>query len=410
MVGPDHDHRVPADHVGIVDGLVETDWNPLNGDIAHMSGAHAMEVRAGKLFVAAYGDMWSTGGGLFIFDVTADPEHPQLLGHLPGLGPMGGDRSLDATSDGAFVVIGTESTPAAYTKTGIANPTPSGLLLIDARDPTLPLIVDYEPSAGFHSVTVHRVAGEDHIFGVDLLGGFPWGDVFRIDRDATPPDLVATGGLELWHDSSVTDDPSAGPLLFAAEGSEKELRIFDVSDPSLRVLVGSWAFPIEQGEEEYYAHSALSWWTEGRRIVLVTSEHEGDEPTPAWFLDATDLSNIQVIGTFLPGQGGSEGLAFSLHNPRYEDGLLYFGHYHAGVVVLDVSTLAKIAAPEIIAYAVPSHDTGYRSPLDLPQWAVGINAIHYPRVYDVALHPDADVVYAADIFMGVYTYRLTGAP
>lgn len=402
--GAGHDHRDPAQHAGIARGLHETDWLPLGGDMLHMSGAHAMEVRNGTLFVAAFSDMYGASGGLWTLDVRADPRHPRVLGHLPGLGPMGGDRSLDATVDGDFAVVGTEAAPAAYTKTGIVNPTPSGLLLVDARDKTRPLVVDYHPSAGVHSVIVGRVNGADYVYTSDLLNQ-PF-SVYRIDREPTPK-LVPVGRQLIRHDASLFHDPVLGKtLLVTADGSSgilDEVRVYDASaNPATPVRLGNWSPP---DPTTHFMHSALMTYVEGRRVIVVTSENAGDAPTPIWFLDATDLGNITTLATWKPPVGGGNGLVFSLHNPRIHQGLLHVAHYHAGIVVFDIRTLAALQDLPVVGYAVPSHDTGYRSLLDPAQLAAGIDAIHYPRVYDVAVDPETGHFYAADVWTGVTAYR-----
>lgn len=379
-------------------------WNPLQADALHMAGSHAMEVRAGYLFVAAFGDTYSNRGGLYVLDVTTNPDKPAIVGHLPGLGPMGGDRSIDATQDGDFVVLGTEALPAAYTKTGIVNPTPSGVLLIDTRDKANPRVVDYQATAGVHSVIVTRVNGEDYVYTCDATDR-PW-SVYRIRRDLPVPVLERAGRLAIWHDASAFHDPIDNKTyLVAADGRSglhDNVTVWDLSaNPAAPTRVGFWRMP-DSGI--HYAHSALMTYVEGKRVIIATSENGGADPTPVWFLDATDFGNMTVIGKWTPPVGGGSGLIFSLHNPRVVDGLLYFAHYHAGVVVFDVSRLANLQALPLVGYHVPSKDLGYRSPLDPVQLAAGIDAIHYPRVYDVAVHPETKNFYAADIWTGVYAY------
>ena len=46
------------------------------------------------------------------------------------------------------------------------NPMAPGIYLIDVRDKANPRPVHYLPATGVHSVSVHRIDGEDYVFAV----------------------------------------------------------------------------------------------------------------------------------------------------------------------------------------------------------------------------------------------------
>lgn len=311
------------------------------------------------------------------------------------------------TPDGDFVVVGVEAVPVTIYWGGPANPTPPGLVLVDARDRTLPRVVGYAPAnLGVHSVTSHRIGGVDWIYSTDLGSATP--QIYRIEREPVPR-LVSTSLLlgtgsstpfDIGHDAVAYDDPLTGkPLLATADGDD--FGIWDLSLPNGPVRLAR--FDGNSG----YAHSALLTSIEGRRVLIATSEDwEDDTASRAWIVDATDLTNLQVLGTWTAGVPAGPGyLRYSLHNPRVHEGTLYLAHYHAGVVAIDVSTLEKARAPVVTAYSNAAHDTGYANPLPDAMTLVGWGGVHAPFVLDVEVDPASGALYAADTFFGVTTFQ-----
>lgn len=415
-----HDHSDASLHQ-LAFHARQLDHHPLGGNALKSSGAHALDVRGSWLFAAAYGFAVDVDGGAYIFDL-ADPEHPTLTGHFPLLGNVGGDRSLEATEDANWIVLGTETIDCA----NHVNPTPPGLFLIDARDKANPKLADFAPSlpglsglvGGVHSVAVHRVAGKDYVVS---LGAGP-NNIRSIDPAAGKFQTV--GSVPVGHDMAIYDDPILGiPILYVADVTD--LNVYDFSDPAHLKKLGTWTPP---DNKNHYVHAIAMDLVEGHRILAVESEDWQDQPSPVWMLDATDFGALQHIGTWSNSAGApanakenGPSLAFSTHNPRLEGGVLYLAHYHGGVWILDVRTLAKAAAPEIMGYLVPHEDNGgYRpqssqSALPLPadpSCFGGFQIAELPNVMDVEVHNG--LVYAADLHTGVYALRydssVTSAP
>lgn len=399
MHAPDgHDHRDLAAHVNAY-GFELTDHHPLAGSPTHAAGAHALDLKGGYLFAAVYGGEADTEGGFFVFDAS-DPEHPKQVGRYRFAGPLGGDRSMEATEDAAYVVLGTESVDCA----GHVNPFAPGLYLVDVRDKTNPLPISYFPARGIHSVTIHRIGGEDYVFTVSAGQ-----NVYHIDKTLPQARLVPIGELPIGHDSVIIDDEDLGiPILYASNGGAG-FEMWDVSDPANPEKLAAWNIP-DRGDK-YYIHTGAAQTIDGRRIVVVTSEDWEDYPSALWVLDATDLEFIETLGTWEnPGAHGADGLRFSMHNPRFLDDTLVLAHYHGGVWALDLSTRAAQERPIVVGQYMPTESTGWqggatKTTIVSDRLCGAFNLGDTPLAFDV--ENGDGVVYVADMATGLYTLKPT---
>lgn len=394
----DHDHADAALHAYA--------WNtrqlahdPLAGGPGVNAWSHALDVQAGHLFVATWGDTAGADGGVWVFDL-ADPEAPQALGRFRHPGSLNGDLSMKATSDGAFVVLSTEP----LTSFGQASPFGPGLYLIDARDKSAPTLAQYLPGRGTHSVTIHSIGGRDIVFSAATADPLTIHEIVREPR----PMLVPLGTLPIGESSIVLDDPLLGkPLLFASNGFAG-YSVHDVSTPEAPQLVGKWAFPDE--DEGRYLHTSAVAYIDGRRIIAITSEDWKDLPSMVWIVDATDLERFELLGTWMnPGGHPADDLRFSLHNPRIDNGTLWLSHYHAGVWALDISTPERWREPVVKGVFVPGEDVGNAEFPPLHAYMRtrdrGFAVDATPMVMDVAIHQG--VAYAADMHSGLYAIKPT---
>jgi len=404
-----HDHAVAANHdLGF--HIKQLAHHPLGGNVLKSSGAHVVDVQNGWLFVGAYGLAADVDGGLYILSL-AKPDEPKLTGHFPMLGNVGGDRSVEATDDANWVVMGTESIDCA----NHVNPFGPGLFLIDVRDKANPKLADYKPDpTGVHSVIVHRVAGKDYAV---TLGGDATSNgqnIWQIDPQAGK--LMPVGSVPISHDGAAYDDPLLGkPLLYIADVSN--LKVYDFSDPTKPVKIGTWE---PANNKDHYVHAVTMDLIEGHRILALESEDWGKKTSPLWILDATNLDAMELLATYenpaqAPADAGGENgpsLAFSTHNPRLEHGIVYMAHYHAGIWMLDVRTLAKAHAPEIMGYFLPHDDNGGYKPassqsaLPLPTNPAcfgGFKIHELPNTMDVEVQNG--IVYGADLHTGLYTVQ-----
>jgi hypothetical protein len=405
----DHDHSNAKLH-DLSYNVAELFHHPLGGSNLKSSGAHAVDLQNGFLFVAAYGASADVSGGLYIFDLK-DPKRPNLVGQFNLPGSLGGDRSMEATDDGNWVVLGTEPSDCA----GHTNPFAPGIYLIDARDKAKPVIADYK-AGSTHSLTIHRVKGEDYVYAAfGATGGVGAGNILKINKGGLRPTLETLGSVQIRHDSAAYDDPVLGkPILYVANVGD--LVAYDVSEPAKPAKLGFWALSKEEAQN-HYVHAVSMEMVQERRILALESEDWRANPSPVWILDATDFDAIERIGNWTnPGQkpanAGQAGagtfngqLTFSTHNPRLEDGIVYLNHYHGGMWMLNVSSIRQAMAPEILGYYLPHNDNGGFVPRSAEGTypkpnSCGFELDEVPIVFDLEVKDG--IVYAADLHTGLY--------
>lgn len=416
--GDGHDHADPAQH--------RMAWNyalaaadPLATSSTDYAGLHALDLRGDLLFGAVYGSHTaSANGGLQIWDVS-DPASPARLGSLLIPGSVGGDRSMEATPDGDFVVLSTEP----LTCLGQVNPLGAiQAYLIDVSDPSLPLVTDVQsvtgqtlgsvdnlaPGQGQHSVTVERIGDDDY--------AFLWGEIYRIDRSApTGATLVYQATIDVGHDLYIKHAPDGRALGLAANGN-RGLVVWDLSDPADPQQLAQWDIP---GRDElpysHYIHTADGLFHDDGFLVVVTSEDWEDHVSPYWVLNATamlDGGEGELLGAWSnPSGRTAEGLTFSQHNPRFHDGLMTLAHYHGGVWQFDFRDSASWSDPAVIAYALHAPDLAptLRDPAEeqVQSAACGINEeLAVPSYFDIEVDEDG-TVYAADVTTGLHVFAPT---
>jgi hypothetical protein len=385
---------------------------------ANIAGVHALDLKAEHLFGAVYGShAASIDGGLVIWSL-ADPTNPVETGRWIIPGAVGGDRSVQATMDGEYAVIGLETVSCL----GQVNPTAARAYLIDTRDKSRPVVADTVTitgsttgspqsvsfSLGTHSVFVHRFNETDYAF----LSG----SIYRIDRpEGQPAKLVATGSsVPTGHDLYIRDTPWGSVWALTANG-ERNFQIFDVTDPMAPVEIASF-----ESQPGHYLHTAdVAFHDDGRVTVILSSEDWTDVVSPMWVFDATHLKShdlsreaviLQPIGMWQnPGNHTALGTSFSLHNPRFHDGgILTISSYHGGLWQLDFRHPNWRADPAEIAYAV--YAEGERPLAQDPIFQLvesqlcGLGlTLDTPTVMDVEVGPGG-ILYGADVYMGLYTF------
>lgn len=401
----DHDHTDEALH-GLAWNMQRTGGALLDEGLRGHAAPHALDIKGGKLFVSAYAATMDDVAGVYIFDVAADPSDPPLLGAWTIPGPAGGDRNMEATADGRFVVVSYEEQDCG----GNINPYKPGTYLIDATDPTEPVEVDYKPfpTEGVrHSITIHSLDDGDYVYpgpGADQL--------WKIDRDSRT--LVEVGTFTSGHDSAVFEDPLGNrTLLLSADVSK--MQIYDLADPAKPELIGGWA-PEHLGS--YYIHTAVADHIGGRNIAIVNSEDFMTDPSTFWVLDITDPTDVKELAQWFSPDGVPSGdLLFSLHNPRIEAGILTFSYYHGGVWQFDLNDPARWEDPRPRGHYLPHDPLGpYAKPdgtpvmsrvcgtlLNSPDGSLDVPTDTVPFTFDVEVQDGW--VYAADLNTGMHVLR-----
>ncbi len=425
--GAGHDHTTPGQHKFL--------WNyefgardPLMQNAAQIAGVHALDLQAGYLFGAVYGaNTASINGGLAIWDLS-NPSVPTLTGRVNLPGAVGGDRSMEATIDGNYVVMGTE----AITCLGQVNPVPVDVYLFDTSNKAQPLIVDVITAAGRsstsptglapglpgeHSIAVHRIQDRDY--------AFVFGHIFEIVADElTGAHLEDTGSsINVGHDMYVRDTPWGDVWALSANGGGG-LQIYNITDVRNPVEIGNWDLPNrqeikEQTGVEYYLHTADVAFFDGEIVVIVTSEDWLDWVSPMWILDGTGLDQVRTgeepmlleqTGVWAnPGNHTALGTSFSLHNPRFtDDGILTISSYHGGLWQMDFRHPDLRSDPAEIAYAVyaDGEQTLFQDPvhqtIESNLCGLGLT-LDAPTYMDVEMGPEGHL-YAADVYMGMYAF------
>ncbi|MGB0653045.1 MAG: hypothetical protein ACPGQL_07570 [Thermoplasmatota archaeon] len=418
--GAGHDHTAVDQHQFL--------WNyefsardPLGQNAANIAGVHALDLQAGYLFGAVYGShAVAVDGGLAIWDL-ADPAQPSLAGQLRLPGAIGGDRSMEATQDGNYAVIVTET----VTCFGQVSPTSAvfNAYLIDTSDKSLPIIADVitgagpaigsptrvNPSIGEHSVAVHNIGGIDY--------AFIFGKIFEISGGENSGVFVDTGAvINVGHDLYLRDTPWGDVWALSANGGGG-LQIYNVTDPMNPVEIGNWDVPDRDSlTESYYLHTADVAFFDEQIIIMISSEDWLDWVSPFWILDATELEGatsavvMEDIGMWgNPGNHTAIGTSFSLHNPRFtHDGILTLSSYHGGLWQLDFRHPEFRAEPAEIAYAVYAEGTPTQiedpvfDAVETTLCGLGLT-MDAPTYMDVEVHPSG-ILYAADVFLGLFTF------
>ncbi len=409
-----HDHGDPSLHQHLWN-YEFTSRDPLLQDEFNNAGVHALSVAQDHLFGAVYGSHTvDIRGGIVIWDIS-EPTMPVMVGRHYIPGAVGGDRGIDVTPDGAFTVLAAEQ----VTCFGQVNPVPVNVYVFDTSDKSNPVITDVRsaagntagtpdrvaPSTGTHSVSVHRIGGDDY--------AFLFGDVFRISEEGR---LIDTGArVPVGHDLYVRDTPWGDVWGLSANGG-RQFQIFDLTEPEAPRELAFF-----EGGEGYYLHTADVGFFDDQVLVALSSEDWGDSVSTIWLMDATSLRDdprddpivLEELSTWTnPGNHPAGGLSFSLHNPRWnEDGIFTMSSYHGGLWQLDFRHPEFRADPAEIAFAVysegtppiaedPVHDTVESNLCGL---GIGLDT---PSYMDVELGPGG-VLYAADVYMGLYTFAPT---
>lgn len=419
--GGSHDHADPAQHQFLFN-YEFSDRDPLMSNQVNSAGLHAMDLQNGYLFGAIYGShAVSVDGGMQIWDVHTDPAHPQPLGKWTIPGSVGGDRSIGATSDGNFVVIGLEPVDCL----GHVNPFGAAVnaYLLDVTDKSLPIVADVvtagggtigaptavAPKLGQHSVFVHKIGNIDY--------AFLFGDIYRIDiSENLGAKLVYVAGVPTGHDLYVRDTPWNTTWALTANGSGNgALEIWDITDPTQPFQIGIWnkADP----DPGYYYHTADVDFIGNQTLVMLASEDFGPHVSPFWLFDGNGLRSVErgeeaieldVLGSWSnPWNHTAANIRFSLHNQRFhDDGIMTITSYHAGFFQFDLRYPEFWAEPSLIASAAYADATGVnaaRDPIEAQNDCGLAITNDAPEFMDPAIGQNG-ILYMADAFMGLYTF------
>jgi len=438
MNNSDHDHANLTQHYLNTPNIKLIDYHNMNPDAKNQPPSPGkmteIEFRGDYAYVAAYND-------LYIVDVK-DPYDIQVVGHYHDRN--GRIIDVKVSDDGNWAIVNNE-----LTNVDNLDPVPAGINegfnsidLIDVSDKTNPVIKDtwINPPAGYHNQHIHTINGEQFLFLCDGYGDLytgrtrpgtqiakivippvggnatpkivPWGE-FRID----PADT--NGGRLYNHDNVAQKHPITGQDLLYIAYWDAGLRVVDISNPP--AIGGNWR-PPQIGkwddfdpQEEGNIHHAVPYpgLIDGRHFTVIAPEFGGFHPNTGIIriIDTTDPTNPTLVGTWtIPGNHtmpAGSGLSFSPHNLDLGNGHIYLAHYHAGIWVIDISTLEKARNPSTLGYYLPHGDPELNGSLDSSYnnfWS-GLS-LQVPFNWGVQYY--RGYIYASDLATGMYVLQYDG--
>lgn len=416
----DHDHSNVTAHVGAFN-IELIAYNGLNDQ-----GGDWIYGEADVVGEFAYVATLSPQGGFVIVDIS-DPETPSIVGRYIAATTYAAD--IKVTDDGRWAILGSQGVsnqpewlpprtpPADPSSVGI-----NGFQLIDIQDKAKPKFVSFLPveQNGVHMLDLHTIDGEVYAFGAPGSGGHV--AIARLEETPAAGLLVPAGkytfpnwrggiasipqtGVSLPprgpHDVTIYDDEALGkPLMLVAAGTEG-VHVVDVSNPMMPKLLGTWT-----QHSGAYVHTVMPALVDGERLIVATPEtFTASEQQPLWIINASKLDKMQTLSVWrLPGEQlvYSQDYLFSTHNTNVKDGHVYLSHFHAGLWILDISTIEKAAEPQVAGVYMPT-ETGNLAVGGM----LGLDAV--PLVWD-AIPLDDGTILIADIPTGLYRVTDPTAP
>lgn len=437
--GGGHDHAAFDQHNGTGWDLASTFQAPLPLGLDWPFERRAlgqMQVIGNYAFVSL------TLAGFTIIDIS-DPAAPRHVGVFDAGTSLLNDVEVTADLRWAFVPSDRSAvnTGAANTDTLdplnlVAQPQP-GILIVDLADLTQPLQAGMylsPDSFGYHRLDLFDIDGVTHVFGATYSRSQqqPEGcrlDILRFDATAAGPILTKVGSYASTvpehivkcsdpqteevggaHDVFVVPDPLEGFPLAVVSMWDTGVHLLDVSNPMQPTLLGYWdELPWYNGNQSAEnlqsanAHESQVTAVEGRRIVAVAMERIwAQRQGNLWMVDFTDFQRPSLVSQWsLPGhhphfEHQSDPFAMTSHGPKIFDGRIWLTHHHAGLIVLNITTMNQVRELPIEAWFIPppSADRGWFGP-----WVAS------PMAYDVVVR-DRDV-FLSDITGGFHVARWT---
>lgn len=359
----DHDHGDPALHSAAA-GLALTAHPDLDPGAGYFG---ELDIMGDMLALATE----QPQGAVLLLDIS-NPDAPKQVGRIALDDAIVTDVKIAPDAKTLFVSTSswlTLGAHARFARDPSALPTFAralGLIAFDVADPARPREIAFAAAGpdGAHMIDVHVKGGITWVFastpaysyaatavdqtrrvvGPDPIAIFKWtGSAFEKVADYNGPERDSS------HDMTVVDDDGKLIMLVPYYFG---VGVADVTDPSRPTHLGSWSLA-EGGIKNSNVHTVMMTHVEGQRVLIATPEL--GEAGQLLVIDATDFGAMKLIGTWaLPDWEDRKGVEWSPHNVNVIDGKIYFAHYHGGAWVIDISTKARLAAPEVAGYYAPS--------------------------------------------------------
>lgn len=411
-----HDHSDATLHEGSY-GFRVVGWDPL-------SSASGPEVLPGghtevSVVDDADGNTWAfiaNFGPHRAFSI-ADVTDPAVPRHVADFVPNEADRAarlgagsywdVAAFPGGDLVVSSAQATasiPGLDMDRG-ADPG-GGVFLVNTTDKSRPFaesfttVIDPEAQVpiGIHNARPFQVDGRDHVAATTANGDTI---LFEVTGPSGQRALEERSRVAGVHDTTIQVHPLTGQtLLYGARGG---VIITDISDPSNPEIIGQ--APNGPELSAYHLIVPSNVLIEGRHLTVSGTETTTGTPPFLTFLDTTDPASPTIVSTwqmpfdddlYLPGA-----YRWSTHNFDFDHGRVTLAHYHAGVWLIDATSLHNAAEPVTLAYYQP-----YQKTPAIPTTPLGTDV---PAVWGAVEHTDG-LVYAADVNTGLHVLEHTGIP
>lgn len=458
--GSGHDHTDLAQHAGLTTPNFEVlGWDPLVTDEhgTTSGGYFCGGVGAAGERRIAFVNSFTTDVAFVAADVT-DPARPEKIGEL--VLPRTHVYDMDVTPDAAFVLLATSpldtgpdegaararatwaptwrdacggETPLALpaSAAGPENEVPyaGGVVLVDVRDPTAPVVSDFRPLPvlGAHSVWAGDVDGATVALAsvTNLVHGASYYEFFTIADLPGGPKLVTesvyrpvpTGPGEATAgnghvDGWVQKHPGTGQNLAYLADWNGGLAIVDVTNLKAPLEVARWndfgARPDGGAVHEAYP---LPEMRDGKHYTIIGQEvtkHPRDTPTGVvTILDTTDPAAPATVGQWtLPVDVEWTDLVeeFSTHYVAVVGSTMFVTMYHGGMWAVDI---ADPATPRSVGVFIPDAELPTPSFEGGGGFLGGFPAAR-PYVLDAIPLPTGELV-VFDAFSGVYVLAFDAA-
>jgi hypothetical protein len=223
-------------------------------------------------------------GIVAIVDVD-NPRKPKVIGRYDDDADQSFDGDLEFSSDGRWLFYTRQTHEFSL----------DGLHVLDVSDPANPTLRNYEPGGGMLRLAYYDAGDAEWIVTMDAVDGMivnrfepTTGAVVPVHASPLPALKVggpASAGVVIQYDPILEK-----PLLYASTG-QTGVEVFDFSDPTNPVLLGSWA---DVGLAE------IEVLIEGKkRTIFGATEYWFNKAHKAqiWHLNATKLERIKVERT-----------------------------------------------------------------------------------------------------------------
>jgi len=248
-----------------------------------ISGAIEISKAGGLGRIELHGDVAAVlqrdEGIVALVDVS-NSSKPRVLGRYDDGATQSLDGDLAFSTDGRWLFYARQTVQFSR----------DGLHVIDVSDPKQPALHLYEPAGGALRVEHYDDGADEWVVVMDAIAGMI---VYRFEPltgalvpvHVSPLPALKVGGPASAGIVIQKDPITKTPLLYASTG-ETGVEIFDFSDPTSPVLLGSWS-EVGLAEIEVLVKGK-------RRFVYAATEYWFDKTNKPYVyeLDATNLENI----------------------------------------------------------------------------------------------------------------------